>query len=466
METIVWQPNFYALALIVAGILAVSGAAVASQRRGNPAAIWLALLMGAIAIWCFGYAMELAIANLYIQILMAKIEYIGITTASLLWFFFALAYSGYADLLKNSRFHLVWSLSFSFLLLAWTNELHGLIWTGFHQANHNGLRILVVAHGLAFWGLVVFSYLALLAGSILFIRQAVRARPAHRAQSLAILIAIIVIWAGNFLYNAGLNPFPYLDLTPFAMTVAGLITIFSLLRVGPLDLFPVLSETVLESMNDGILVLDEQERLLYANRVFRQYPGLPAKVEIGTPFDKIFENWPGFCETFRNAAGANTEFMIAPDPAHVMYFDLQIASLPGRKMTPLGRIFVFSDISENKQAEIQQAAQELIPSPESPVPLAFTFRARDGRIVEVNRTFILKLGYPREDVVGRTLLEAGLWNVDQRADFLRQIRFSGEIRDHPLRLMHNNGQPVDLEVTANRIELKGEPFIFCLASAK
>lgn len=470
METIVWQPNFYSLALIAASILAISGAAVASQRRGNPGAIWLALLMGAIAIWSVGYALELAIANLYIQILMAKIEYIGITTASLLWFFFALSYAGYADLLKHNRIHLLWLLSFSFLLLAWTNELHGLIWTGFYQANHDGLQILVVTHGLAFWGLVAFSYLALLAGSILFLRQAVRARPAHRAQSLAILIAVILIWAGNVMYNTGLNPFPYLDLTSFAMTAAGLIAIFSLLRVGPLDLFPVVSKTVLESMNDGILVLNEQDRLLYANRVFRQYAGIPAKAEMGDSFKEIFEKWPGFYETFHDAVGASTEFMIAPDPAHVMYFDLRIVPLPGRKTAPLGRIFVFSDISESKQAEIQRAAQELSqprsPTPEIPVPLAFTFRARDGKVVEVNRAFILKLGYARESVLGRTLLEAGLWNADQRADFLRQMRLSGKLQDYPLRLTHSDGRLVEVEVTASRIEVGGEPFIFCLASAR
>jgi PAS domain S-box-containing protein len=470
MDTLTWQPNFYSLALIFAGILSISGAAVASQRRGNPGALWLTLLMAAIAIWSFGYALEMAVADLHFQILMAKIEYIGITTTSLLWFFFALTYSGYAELLKNSRLQWLWFLSFAFLLLAWTNELHGLIWTGFYQANLNGLRILVVTHGLAFWGLVAFSYLALLTGSILFIRQAIRGRIAHRMQSLVILLAVLVIWAGNFMYNSGLNPFPYLDLTSFAMVAAGLIAIFGLLRVGPLDFFPVVSETVLESMNDGVLVIDEQDNLLYANRVFRQYAGIPTKAEAGTPFEKIFANWPGFYETFRDAAGASTEFMIAPDPAHVTYFDLRIAPLPGRKSAPSGRIFIFHDISEGKQAEIQRAAQELNPprpaAPEVFVPLAFTFRARDGKIVEVNRSFILNLGYARENIIGRTLLEAGLWTAEQRADFLRRMHENGQIEGYPLRLIHSSGQPVEIALTASRIEAGDEPLIFCLASAR
>ncbi len=468
MDALLWQPNFYAIALIVAGMLSVSGAAVASQRRGNPGAIWLTLLMLSIAVWSFGYALELAIGDLRVQILMAKIEYLGITTSPVLWFFFALGYCGYTDMLRKGRLHWLWLGSLSFLLLAWTNEMHGLIWTGFYQVHHNALKILVVTHGLAFWGLVAFSYILLLAGSILFVRQAIRTRSPHRAQSFTILLAVAVIWIGNILYNTGLNPFPYLDLTSFAMTAAGLIAIFSLLRVGPLDLFPVVSETVLDSMNEGILVLDEKDELVYANRAFRQYAGIPATLEAGASFESIFKHWPGFFEAFQKAASANTEFMIAPNPAQVFYFALRIAPLPRRRNAAGGRIFIFEDISESKQAEIQQAARQLshlnVPSQETPAPLTFTFRAKDGKIIEVNRTFILKLGYPREDIVGRTLLEAGIWSAEQRADFLRQMHRTGEVKDFPLRLTRSNGDSLEVRLTACRMQAGEETFVFCLAA--
>ncbi|MEZ0396087.1 MAG: histidine kinase N-terminal 7TM domain-containing protein [Anaerolineales bacterium] len=468
MDTILWQPNFYALALMAAGILSVSGTAIASQRRGNPGAVWLAWLMAAITVWSFGYALELAIGDLRIQILMAKIEYFGITTTPVLWFFFALSYCGYNDILRRGRLHWLWLGSLSFLLLAWTNEMHGLIWTGFHQVHLNALKILVVTHGLAFWGLVAFSYILLLGGSVLFIRQAAKTRSPHRAQSLLILLAVALIWAGNVLYNSGLNPFPYLDLTSFAMTAAGLIAVFSLLRIGPLDLFPVVSEAVLDSMNDGILVLDEKDELLYANRTFRQYAGIPASLEDGMSFEKIFAHWPGFFETFHKAASANTEFMVAPEPTQVSYFALRIAPLPRRKNAAGGRVLIFEDISEHKQAEIQLAVQQLSRSaahpPENLPPLAFTFRAKDGKIIEVNRTFILRLGYPREDIVGRTLLEAGVWNAEQRADFLRQVHQTGEVKGYSVRFARRDGEFLEVKLSAARLQVGEEAFIFCLAS--
>ena len=44
----------------------------------------------------------------------------------------------------------------------------------------------------------------------------------------------------------------------------------------------------------------------------------------------------------------------------------------------------------------------------SPLP-TFLTRARDRVIVEVNDAWVALLGYSREEAVGRTTLELGLW---------------------------------------------------------
>ena len=250
------QPNLYSVALLIFGMLALFGATVATQRHNNPGAGWLVGLMAAMGIWSLGYCFEILLDSLGQQVLMAKIEYFGITTVPLFWFLFAMEYTGRGPVVRARKLYLLGLVPVFTLIMVWTNELHGLIWSATTQIVHEGLNFLTVEHGGVYWVHAAYSYILILAGSILVLIQAIKTRKAQRNQAIAILVALAVAWLGNIIYHTPLNPFPYLDITSFTMTLTGLILIFSLLRVGPLDLFPVVSETVLEGMNDGVLVLD------------------------------------------------------------------------------------------------------------------------------------------------------------------------------------------------------------------
>src|SRR6185295_20246813 len=53
-------------------------------------------------------------------------------------------------------------------------------------------------------------------------------------------------------------------------------------------------------------------------------------------------------------------------------------------------------------------------------------RLGDGRIVEINPAFTRGFGYTREEVLGRTAVDLGLWiDVAQRDQFYRRIRKEG-----------------------------------------
>jgi PAS domain S-box-containing protein len=400
---------------------------------------------------------------------MSKLEYIGATTTATLWFFFALAYSGYGNVYRKNRLPLVLIVSAIFLLLAWTNELHGLIWTSFEQVDYNGMKILIVGHGFAYWALVAYSYTMTLAGSIIFVRQAIRSRRTYGAQSLAILLAVIITWSGSILYNTGLSPFPNLDLTPFSMAAAGLVCIASLLRIGPLDLFPVVSETVLESMSDGVLVLDGESNVIYANHVFRTLAGLSTDAPAGKSFDDIFKGWPGFVQTYRSVTDTRTNIEVPINEASPLYFDMRISTVQSRKKQSIGRIFVFHDVTERKQAELQlasEASRNIAQRQESTVPVVLVFRFKDGKVIEVNRSFILNLGYTREETIGRTLLELGIWKPEQRAIFMRQLVSSNQVENYPLELHRKDGKPQEYMLTASRVEIKKELYVTWLAFEK
>jgi len=215
-----------------------------------------------------------------------------------------------------------------------------------------------------------------------------------------------------------------------------------------------------------VLVLDEQDRVIYANSIFRRSANIWPETPVGKLIDDALEDWPNFAETFKNVDNAHTEVKITPDPSTALYFDLRIAPVYSGKNRPVGRIFVLHDISERKQAEMRLASPEdplAIQPRDTSLPLVLIFQVKDGKIIEVNRAFVLALGHAREAVIGQTLVDLAIWTSAQRAQFMQQIRENVLLVDTPVQLTRKSGQPLNVTVTARQVDLKGEAFIIWMA---
>ncbi len=93
-------------------------------------------------------------------------------------------------------------------------------------------------------------------------------------------------------------------------------------------------------------------------------------------------------------------------------------------------------------------------------PLVFTLSSlRDGRLVEVNQTFIDITGYSREEAVGKTSLELGLWDrAKDRAEEMAAVAKVGHVRNIEYKFRTRNGTEIIGLLSAERIEIGGEPF--------
>ena len=145
----------------------------------------------------------------------ANLEYIGIATVPFAWLAFALQYTGREGRLTGRNLALLSALPLVTLLLAWTNEAHGLIWSSTRLSEGGPFPALEVDHGAWFWVHWSYSYLLLLVGTILLVSMLTRSPNLYRKQNLALLVAVSVPWVGNGVYVLGLSLVPNLDLTPF-----------------------------------------------------------------------------------------------------------------------------------------------------------------------------------------------------------------------------------------------------------
>jgi PAS domain S-box-containing protein len=90
--------------------------------------------------------------------------------------------------------------------------------------------------------------------------------------------------------------------------------------------------------------------------------------------------------------------------------------------------------------------------------LAFTERAH-GRIIDVNDAWLASTGKRREEVVGRTGLDLGLWaNVDDRRRILASLESVGRVHEVEADLIMG-GRTLPARISAEYIDIHGERYI-------
>src|SRR5215203_3525893 len=183
-----WQVTPYSYLLLLAAVISAALVVYTWRRRGTPGAESLALLMAGLCIWTAGYALELSGADLPTKILWAKVEYLGIATVPISWLAFALQYTDREGQLTPRNLTLLSALPLVTLLLAWTNEAHGLIWSSTRLGQGGPFPALEVDHGVWFWVHLSYSYLLLLVGTILLISMLTHSPNLYRKQNLALLM--------------------------------------------------------------------------------------------------------------------------------------------------------------------------------------------------------------------------------------------------------------------------------------
>src|ERR1700690_2798365 len=171
-----WLNNPFVFPLLIAGSISIVNAFVVVRRHRVTGSLPLLGMMIAIGWWSFTYAFELASSQPSWELLWSRMEYIGIVNVPVFFLLFAIEYSGYRP--KIQRWvPLFWIIPLVTLILVWTNDFHGLIWSHITQKLIDGYYVLAIDHGTAFWVWAAFSYLCLLTGLMILIIKAISSPP-------------------------------------------------------------------------------------------------------------------------------------------------------------------------------------------------------------------------------------------------------------------------------------------------
>lgn len=349
----------YAIISAFTASIAAIVAFAAWQRRAVPGGTSLALLMAAVTLWSAGYAFEYATVGISGKVFWSKIEYVGALSCPVLYLLFALEYNRMNHWLTKRIIVLLFIVPLITLGLAVTNEWHGLIWSGF-SPSPVGRNLLIYEHGAGYWiGVVGYSYLIMLIGTVLLVWAVVRFPMLYRRLTGALIVGATAPWVGNLIYVAGLSPVPGLELTPLVLAFSGVVLAWGLFRFQLLDLVPVARDALIETMTDGMLVLDEQNRVVDFNPAAQNLLRTLTKIRLGQHVEEVFSSLPEWETDLQDMRATSID--IALTDADHSYLELTISRVSDRQNRYTGWLIVMRDVTERRRAEegIQRANERL-----------------------------------------------------------------------------------------------------------
>ncbi|MBU1364685.1 MAG: PAS domain S-box protein [Gammaproteobacteria bacterium] len=119
------------------------------------------------------------------------------------------------------------------------------------------------------------------------------------------------------------------------------------------------------------------------------------------------------------------------------------------------------DISERLRAaaQIAQLQERLaVAFRAAPVAACIT-RVADGKMIDVNERLLSEYSATRDDLIGKTTIEAGLWRGEDRARMIEILQRDGYVVDFESTGTGRDGRQRRISLSAARIEVNDEPHI-------
>ncbi|MBX3647422.1 MAG: PAS domain S-box protein [Rhodocyclaceae bacterium] len=168
------------------------------------------------------------------------------------------------------------------------------------------------------------------------------------------------------------------------------------------------------------------------------------------------EDSPRVQQSYMNALEHHCEFdceyrIVRPDGS-VRWIVARGHGQYGNDGKPFRMAGMAIDTTERKRAEEKFAKVFQA----SPVAISIS-RLRDGHYLDVNEAFVGQFGWSREEMIGRTSVEIGLWpNETARKLWATEMRKSGRVRSYEAKLVVKSGAQRTVLISAEQFGIDGE----------
>lgn len=285
--------------------------------------------------------------NLETKTFWTKVQYLGYVTAPTAWLVYSIIYTGRQNWLTPRNLLLLSIVPLLALALTFTNEAHNLVWTNSEFITSTGSSRMQ-SYGVWTWIFILYSYSILILGSVLHIQLFTHSRNLYRGQATALGFATTIAWLGTIFDTFRVSPLPPYVATSIGFIVGVVIVALTLAPLRRFDILMVSHKAVIESINDGIVVLDSENRITDLNLAAEALIETPSKQVIG---QTLFEVWPRLAQHTQDVEG-NSEFTIAMGGSKRTY-DVGTSPVIDWRERAVGHVVVLRNITNLNQRTLE-----------------------------------------------------------------------------------------------------------------
>lgn len=342
--------NPYSPFLFASAFVAMIIAMLTWRRRSAPGAIPLFLHLTTAFLWAFSNGMVLETKDPGWQVFWFDLLTIGAIMGTPAFWAFGVEFTNHSHWLTKRNIFLICLIPIISILLSWTTDSHGLFYAERDFANKLPNGDWNFTPGPFYWIFVIYSYSVALFTFILIARTFLRASAMYRWQTATILAGTLVPLLGNIAYTliVGVGEGD-IDPTPLLFTIMGIFFACGLFWFHLFEVIPVARHTLVENMQDGVIVVDPQNRIVDVNPSALHWLSWHQPSPIGKDVRELLNTWYDHFSIFPVHLYVQTEVRLAGTPE--TYFDLRVEPLTDKEKSLTGRLIVFRDITRQKMAE-------------------------------------------------------------------------------------------------------------------
>jgi PAS domain S-box-containing protein len=348
---------------------------------------------------------ESSVVNINLKVLLSKFDYIGAVLTPVVFLIFSLCYNKLDKFAKVKNIFILLVIPVITLILVFTNEYHGLIWSSYYTSDFRvGLVYpIIYKYGLWFWLFhVPYSYFLLLFGSFLFFKSFLKLKKPRNYQVWVILLGVLIPLIANIIYIAGFSYFPGLDITRVAFSLTGMLFVVSIFRWQFLNIVPVARSLLVEKMSDGIIVVDDNNSILDINPSAIRLCFLDNSQEFfGCKIDDVLEG----CNDFKKALLLSKDFKInfkSNIRIKSLEIELSVEHLFDKNNNSYGRLLVLRDISELKRIENNLIKEKDMAQKYLDIAKIILLALdKNGKIILINKKGLEVIGYKKEELISK-----------------------------------------------------------------
>jgi signal transduction histidine kinase len=332
-----WHWYFSALALAGGASLAAFTWYVWRRRRASAGAS-LAVVLATAGWWGLAYALELGASNLPTKLFWGDAKWLGISLLPPAWFAFIMQYTGRARWVNRYTLAALVVPSVAVIVLLANPSTHDLV--RYYEPGAAADPDAIAQVGPLFWPFLVYANLVVWGSTALFVWTLMHVSRMYWRQSLLLTVTVLLPSVANVAHNLNLGPFGRVEPTPFLFVLTGLVLVWGIFRFHLLDLAPIARSSVLETIQDGVVVLDPYRRVVNLNPAAERALGVPTSEAVGRQAEALLAVEPSVLQA------EAPEQVVLGDRRH----ELTSAPLRDRGGRETGRVVMLRDVTDRQRA--------------------------------------------------------------------------------------------------------------------